>query len=86
MSAALVLSWREGVTAAAAGAGALVVQGPGGRASQPSRTGTSYSRPGANRGQKCRSPGTITLATGKPTSGRVWSRISSSIPACSTSA
>jgi SagB-type dehydrogenase family enzyme len=33
LSAALVLSWREGVTAAAAGAGALVVQGPGGRVS-----------------------------------------------------
>jgi SagB-type dehydrogenase family enzyme len=33
LSAALVLSWREGVTAAAAGEGALVVQGPGGRVS-----------------------------------------------------
>ncbi len=42
-----------------------------GRGSQPSRTGTSYSRPGANRGQKCLRPGTITLATGRPTSGRV---------------
>jgi SagB-type dehydrogenase family enzyme len=33
LSAALVLSWREGVTAAAAGDGALVVQGPRGRVS-----------------------------------------------------
>ncbi len=33
MSAAVVLSWREGVTAAAAAEGALVVQGPGGRVS-----------------------------------------------------
>jgi oxazoline/thiazoline dehydrogenase len=33
LSAALVLSWREGVTAAAAGEGGLVVQGPGGRVS-----------------------------------------------------
>jgi SagB-type dehydrogenase family enzyme len=33
LSAALVLSWGEGVTATAAGAGALVVQGPGGRVS-----------------------------------------------------
>jgi SagB-type dehydrogenase family enzyme len=31
LSAALMLSWREGVTAAAAGDGAFVVQGPGGR-------------------------------------------------------
>jgi SagB-type dehydrogenase family enzyme len=31
VSAALVLSWREGVTAAAAGEGTLVVQGSGGR-------------------------------------------------------
>ena len=37
----------------------------GGRSSQPSRAGTSYSRPGANRAQKCRNPGTITLATGR---------------------
>jgi SagB-type dehydrogenase family enzyme len=33
LSASLRLSWREGVTAAAAGEGALVVQGPGGRVS-----------------------------------------------------
>jgi SagB-type dehydrogenase family enzyme len=33
LSAALVLSWREGVTAAADREGALVVQGPGGRTS-----------------------------------------------------
>jgi SagB-type dehydrogenase family enzyme len=33
VSAALVLSWREGVTAAAVGEGAFVVQGPGGRVS-----------------------------------------------------
>jgi SagB-type dehydrogenase family enzyme len=33
LSAALVLSWREGVTAAADGEGVLVVQGPGGRVS-----------------------------------------------------
>ena len=33
MSAALVLSWREGVTAAPDGDGALVVQGPSGRVS-----------------------------------------------------
>jgi SagB-type dehydrogenase family enzyme len=33
VSAAVVLSWREGVTAAAAGDGALIVQGPGGRVS-----------------------------------------------------
>jgi SagB-type dehydrogenase family enzyme len=33
LSAALVVSWREGVTAAAAGEGALVVEGPGGRVS-----------------------------------------------------
>jgi oxazoline/thiazoline dehydrogenase len=33
VSAAVVLSWREGVTAAAAGERALVVQGPGGRVS-----------------------------------------------------
>jgi SagB-type dehydrogenase family enzyme len=33
VSAAVVLSWREGVTAAAAGDGALDVQGPGGRVS-----------------------------------------------------
>jgi oxazoline/thiazoline dehydrogenase len=33
LSAALVLSWREGVTAAAAGDGAFVVQGPRGRVS-----------------------------------------------------
>jgi SagB-type dehydrogenase family enzyme len=33
VSAALVLSWREGVTAAEAGEGALVVRGPGGRVS-----------------------------------------------------
>jgi SagB-type dehydrogenase family enzyme len=33
LSAALVLSWREGVTAAADAEGALVVQGPGGRVS-----------------------------------------------------
>jgi SagB-type dehydrogenase family enzyme len=33
LSAALVLSWRDGVTAVAAGAGALVVQGPCGRVS-----------------------------------------------------
>jgi SagB-type dehydrogenase family enzyme len=33
LSAALVLSWREGVTAAAAGEGEFVVQGPGGRVS-----------------------------------------------------
>jgi SagB-type dehydrogenase family enzyme len=33
LSAALLLSWREGVTAAAAGEGEFVVQGPGGRVS-----------------------------------------------------
>jgi hypothetical protein len=33
VSAALLLSWREGVTTAAAGDGALDVQGPGGRVS-----------------------------------------------------
>jgi SagB-type dehydrogenase family enzyme len=33
VSASLVLSWREGVTAAAAGEGALVVQGPSGKVS-----------------------------------------------------
>jgi oxazoline/thiazoline dehydrogenase len=35
LSAALVLLWREGVTAAAAGEGSFVVQGPGGQVSFP---------------------------------------------------
>ena len=39
------------------------------RGTQPSSSGTSYSRPGAKRAQKCRRPGTITLHHGEPDVG-----------------
>src|SRR5262245_41457686 len=55
-----------------------------GSARHPSRTGTSYNRPGANRAQKWRNPGTITLTTGRPTSGRVWSSTIISMSRAST--
>ena len=42
--------------------------------------GTSSRRPGPSLAQKWRMPGTITLTTGKPMSGRVCSRISMSMP------
>ena len=40
--------------------------------------------PGPKRGQKCRNPGTTTLATGIPVSSRVWSTTSISMPRRST--
>ena len=42
-----------------------------GRSRRPMLTGTSYRRPGANLAQKWRMPGTTTLTTGMPISGRV---------------
>ena len=56
-----------------------------GFARQPSLTGTLYSRPGANRAQKCRSPGTNARMTGIFSSGRVWSYSSTRKPLRSTS-